>query len=59
MTSLTIRTHHGRKFRMLNIIDEFKHECLAISTIARSKSIDPSMSYPTSFCCEHSRSRPI
>jgi putative transposase len=24
------RTHDGRKFRMLNIIDEFTHECLAI-----------------------------
>jgi transposase InsO family protein len=24
------RTHDGRKFRMLNVIDEFTHECLAI-----------------------------
>jgi len=24
------RTHEGRKYRMLNIIDEFTHECLAI-----------------------------
>ncbi len=24
------RTHNGRKFRMLNIIDEFTRECLAI-----------------------------
>ena len=24
------RTHDGRKYRMLNIIDEFTHECLAI-----------------------------
>ena len=24
------RTHNGRKFRMLNILDEFARECLAI-----------------------------
>ena len=24
------RTHDGRKFRMLNVVDEFTHECLAI-----------------------------
>jgi putative transposase len=24
------RTHDGRKFRLLNVIDEFSHECLAI-----------------------------
>jgi len=24
------RTHEGRKYRMLNIVDEFSHECLAI-----------------------------
>src|SRR3712207_9549452 len=24
------RTHDGRKFRMLNVIDEFTHECLAV-----------------------------
>jgi putative transposase len=24
------RTHEGRKYRMLNLIDEFTHECLAI-----------------------------
>ena len=28
------RTHDGRKFRMLNVIDEFTHECLAIRTAA-------------------------
>ncbi|CUH39486.1 hypothetical protein JSE7799_02213 [Jannaschia seosinensis] len=27
---LESRTHDGRKFRMLNVIDEFKRECLAI-----------------------------
>ncbi len=34
------RTHEGRKFRMLNIIDEFTHECLAIRVARRLKSID-------------------
>ena len=34
------RTHNGRKFRMLNIIDEFTHECLAIRVSRRLKSID-------------------
>ena len=24
------RTHEGRKYRMLNVIDEFTHECIAI-----------------------------
>jgi putative transposase len=34
------RTHDGRKFRLLNIIDEFTHECLAIRVSRRLKSID-------------------
>jgi putative transposase len=34
------RTHDGRKFRMLNIIDEFTHECLAIRVSRRLRSID-------------------
>ena len=34
------RTHDGRKFRMLNIIDEFTHECLAIRVSRRLKSTD-------------------
>jgi putative transposase len=34
------RTHEGRKIRMLNIIDEFTHECLAIRVARRLKSID-------------------
>jgi len=34
------RTHNGRKVRMLNIIDEFTHECLAIRVARRLKSID-------------------
>jgi putative transposase len=29
------RTHNGRKIRMLNIIDEFTHECLAIRVARR------------------------
>src|SRR5215207_10566114 len=28
--SVEDRTHDGRKYRMLNVIDEFTHECLAI-----------------------------
>lgn len=34
------RTHEGKKYRMLNIIDEFIHECLAIRIDPRLKSID-------------------
>lgn len=34
------RTHDGRKYRMLNVIDEFTHECLAIRVSRRLKSID-------------------
>ena len=34
------RIHNGRKIRMLNIIDEFTHECLAIRVSRRLKSID-------------------
>jgi hypothetical protein len=34
------RTHEGRKYRTLNIIDEFTHECLAIRTDRRFKSFD-------------------
>jgi transposase InsO family protein len=33
------RTHDGRKYRMLNVIDEFTHECLAIR-VARKKAAD-------------------
>jgi putative transposase len=29
------RTHDGRRFRMLNVIDEFTHECLAIRVARR------------------------
>lgn len=34
------RTHDGRKYRMLNIVDEFTHECLAIRIKRKLKSID-------------------
>ena len=34
------RTHDGRKYRMLNIVDEFTHECLAIRIDRRLKSVD-------------------
>ena len=34
------RTHDGRKIRMLNIIDEFTHECLAIRVARKLKAID-------------------
>ena len=34
------RTHDGRKYRMLNVLDEFTHECLAIRVARRLKAID-------------------
>jgi transposase InsO family protein len=34
------RTHDGRKYRMLTIVDEFTHECLAIRVKRKLKSID-------------------
>ncbi len=34
------RTHDGRKFRMLNVVDEFTHECLAIRVDRKLKAID-------------------
>ena len=34
------RTHDGRKYRMLNIVDEFTHECLAIRIARKLKSTD-------------------
>ena len=33
------RTHDGRKYRMLNIVDEFTHECLAIRIDRKLNSI--------------------
>ena len=34
------RTHDGRRFRMLNVIDEFSRECLAIRVDRRLRSMD-------------------
>jgi putative transposase len=34
------RTHNGRKFRTLNVIDEFTHECLSIRVARRLNSTD-------------------
>src|SRR4051812_49797233 len=34
------RTHDGRKVRMLNVGDEFTHECLAIRVDRKLKAID-------------------
>lgn len=34
------RTHNGRKFRMLNVIDEFTRECLSIRIARRLNSTD-------------------
>jgi len=34
------RTHEGRRFRMLNVIDKFTHECLAIRINRKLKAID-------------------
>src|SRR6186713_1267971 len=34
------RTHDGRKYRMLNVLDEFTHECLAIRVNRRLNAID-------------------
>ena len=34
------RTHEGRKYRMLNVIDEFTRECIAIRVNRRLKAVD-------------------
>jgi putative transposase len=34
------RTHDGRKFRMLNVVDEFTRECLAIRVARKLKAAD-------------------
>jgi hypothetical protein len=34
------RTHDGREYRMLNVLDEFTHECLAIRVARKLKAID-------------------
>jgi transposase InsO family protein len=34
------RTHDGRKYRMLNVVDEFTHECLTIRISRKLKATD-------------------
>jgi transposase InsO family protein len=34
------RTHDGRKYRMLNVIDEFTRECIAIRVSRKLKAVD-------------------
>jgi putative transposase len=34
------RTHDGRRYRRLDVIDEFTHECLAIRVARKLKAID-------------------
>lgn len=34
------RTHNGRKIRMLNVIDEFTRECIAIRVESKLKAVD-------------------
>ena len=34
------RTHNGRKYRMLNVVDEFTRECLAIRVSRKMKALD-------------------
>ena len=34
------RTHNGRKYQMLNVIDEFTRECLAIRVARKLKALD-------------------
>ena len=34
------RTHEGRKYRMLNMVDEYTHECLAIRIARRLGAVD-------------------
>jgi transposase InsO family protein len=34
------RTHDGRKYRTLNVVDEFTHECLAIRVARKLRAID-------------------
>ena len=34
------RTHDGRKYRMLNVVDEFTHECIKIRVARRLKGVD-------------------
>ena len=51
MTSSRIAPMRGRKYRMLNIIDEFTHECLAIRIDRKSSPSTSSMCSPTCSSC--------
>jgi transposase InsO family protein len=53
------RTHNGRKIRMLNIIDEFTHECLAIRVARRLRSIDVIDCSRTVYPARRSRPHPL
>lgn len=46
------RTHDGRKFRMLTVIDEYTRECLAI-TVARQLNSDDVLATLTELFVEH------
>jgi hypothetical protein len=35
-----LSTHDGRKYRMLNVVDEFTHECLTIRVARKLKAVD-------------------
>ena len=46
------RTHDGRKYWMLNVVDKFTHECLAIRVSRKLKGIDViAMSCLACSCC--------
>ena len=45
------RTSDGRKYRMLNIVDEFTRECLAIKVARKLKSMDVIETLADLFCC--------
>ncbi len=49
------RTHDGRKFRMLNLIDEFTRECLVIRSTGNFGRPTSSTSCPISLSCEACR----
>jgi putative transposase len=53
------RTHDGRKYRMLNVLDEFTHECLAIRVARKLKAIDVIDVLSDLFILRHSCSHPV
>ena len=46
------RTHDGRKFRMLVVVDEYTRECLAIA-VARRLGADDVLAVLAELCVEH------